>query len=164
MKKVLIIIAIIITLIIVSIVALFGILFSIFNKEKTSITSDQFISIMSEKNYAVVNAKSQFIEYDYINKAYMALEPNNNFQIEFYELKDSSYAVQFYNNNVSKFEESKGTLSSQSNVNLKNSSKFTMSTNGDYMVVSRINNTAIYARVSDKYKSTVDSLLKELGY
>ena len=63
MKKVLIIIAIIITLIIVSIVALFGILFSIFNKEKPSITSDQFISIMSEKNYAVINAKSQFIEY-----------------------------------------------------------------------------------------------------
>ena len=143
MKKVLIIIAIIITLIIVSIVALFGILFSIFNKEKPSITSDQFISIMSEKNYAVVNAKSQFIEYDYISQAYIALEPNNNFQIEFYELKDSSYAVQFYNNNVS---------------------KFALSTNGDYMVVSRINNTAIYARVSDKYKSTVDSLLKELGY
>ena len=164
MKKVVIIIAIVVVLIIASIVALFGILFSIFNKEKSSITSDQFVSTMSEKNYAIVNSKNQFIEYDYINQAYIALEPNNNFQIEFYELKDNSYAVQFYNSNVSKFEESKGVASSQSNVNLKNSSKFALSTNGDYMVVSRINNTVIYARVSDKYKNEVDSLLKELGY
>ena len=78
---------------------------------------------------------------------------------------DDSYATNFYNNNKSILESSKGNNSAETYVELKNSSKYTLLSNGKYMTVSRINNTVIYFDdVDANYKDTVKTLLDELGY
>ena len=157
--------SIIIPLIAVAIiVTIVGIIFINLNKEKTSITASDFYTTMSQKEYNVQDSSNQFSEYNYVKQAYIAVSKNNSYQIEFYELEDDSYATQFYNNIKSIFESSKGTNSVESNVELKNYSKYTLSSNGKYMIVSRIDNTVIYVNVDNNYKDAVNSLLKDLGY
>lgn len=149
---------------VVIIVAIVGVIFINLNKEKTSITASSFYTTMSQKGYSVQDANSQFSEYDYIKQVYIAASKDYSYQIEFYELLDDSYAISFYNNNKSIFESSKGNTSAETSVGLKNYSKYTLSSNGKYMVVSRIDNTVIYVKVDDSYKDTVKSILNELGY
>lgn len=149
---------------VVIVVAIVGVIFVNLNKEKTSITASSFYTTMSQKGYSVQDANSQFSEYDYIKQVYIAASKDYSYQIEFYELLDDSYATSFYNNNKSIFESSKGNASTETSVGLKNYSKYTLSSNGKYMVVSRIDNTVIYVKVDDNYKDTVKAILDELGY
>lgn len=148
--------------IVVIIVALIVGVFVALNKEKIPMTTDSFKNTMEEKGFTVQSAKEQFAEYEYVKDAIIAL--NGDYQLEFYELSDVDKAVFFYNNNKAIFEQSKGNASANTSVNMKNSSKYTQSSNGKYMVVSRIDNTVIYLNVEDKYKEDVKSLLDELGY
>ena len=155
----------IIAFVIVLILIVTGIIvFVRLNKEKKSITTSDFYSIMSQKEYNVVDATNQFAGYDYVKQASIAVNKNNTYQIEFYELEDDDSAIYFYNYNKSIVEESKGSSSAETKVELKNHAKYTLSTNGKYKVVSRINNTVIYLNVDEAFKDTVKNLLKELGY
>jgi len=149
---------------IVILVVIVGAVFINLNKEKTPIAASSFKSTMEQKGYTVVDTNSQFAGYDYINQAYLAESSDGSYQIEFYETSDESYAINFYNNNQARFESSKGSASSESNVNLKNSSKYTLSSNGKFMVVSRIDNTIIYVNTDEKNKDNIKDILKELGY
>lgn len=160
MKKTLIIVIIAVVLIL----AIVGVIFINLNKEKTSITASAFYDIMSQKGYIVQDAKSQFSDYDYITQVYIAASEDYSYQIEFYELSDDSYATSFFNNNKSIFESSKGNASAQTSVALKNYSKYTLSSNGKYMVLSRIDNTVVYVNVDDTYKDSIKTILDELGY
>jgi len=149
---------------VVLIVAIVGVIFINLNKEKTSMTSSSFYTTMSQKGYTLNDASAQFSEYNYVKQVYIAANEDYTYQIEFYELVDDSYAISFYNNNKSIFESSKGNNSAETSVALKNYSKYTLSANGKYKVVSRIDNTVIYVDVDDSYRDTVKKLLDELGY
>ena len=105
-----------------------------------------------------------FSNYDYIEKAYIALEEDYDYKIEFYKLDEEEDAIDFYKLNKEKFESQKGSGSAESTVNIGNNSKYTLTTNGEYKVISRIENTAIYLDVDKKYKDEVKEILKELGY
>ena len=52
----------------------------------------------------------------------------------------------------------------ETNVELKNYSKYTLLSSGKYMVVSRINNTVIYVNADANYKDNIKNILDELGY
>ncbi len=148
----------------VIIIAILGVIFVNLNKEKTSITASSFKNSMEQKGYIVSDANSQISEYDYIKQVYVAVDSDYSYKIEFYELSDENYAMNFYNTNKSIFESSKGNASAETSAGLKNYSKYTLSSNGKYMVVSRIDNTVVYLNVDDSYKDTVNNLLNELGY
>ncbi len=149
---------------VVILVVIGGVIFVNLNKEKASITASSFYTTMSQKGYSVQDSTSQYSEYDYVKQVYIAVSKDYSYQIEFYELLDDSYATSFYNNNKSIFESSKGNASAETSVGGKNYSKYTLSSNGQYMVVSKINNTVIYVKVDDDYKNTVKDILEELGY
>ena len=159
MKKKVVIITIAILAIIVAVIAC---IFKNLNKEKIPMTTESFKNTMEEKGFTVQSAKEQFAEYEYVKEATIA--SNGDYQLEFYELSDVDKAVFFFNNNKSIFEQSKGNASANTSVNMKNSSKYTQSSNGKYMVVSRIDNTVIYLDVEDSYKDAVKALLDEIGY
>ncbi len=154
----------IILIVLLVIIAIVGVIFVNLNKEKNSITASSFKNSMEQKGYVVTNANSQFSEYDYVKQVYVASSNEYNYKIEFYELSDDSYATYFYNNNKSIFESSKGSASAETSVALNNYSKYTLSSNGKYMVVSRIDNTVIYVDADDNYKENVKTILDELGY
>ncbi len=134
------------------------------NKEKTPITASNFYTTMSQKGYNLLDANSQYSDYNYIKQVYLAISEDYSYKIEFYELLDDSYATSFYNTNKSIFESSKGNAAAETNVELNNYSKYTLLANDKYMVISRIGNTVMYVNVDNDYKDTVNSLLDELGY
>ena len=163
MKKT-IIIALIVVAIIITIAVIGGVLDLNLTKEKTSITASDFYSTMDQKGYILKDAKSQFADYDYVKQVYIAVDSDYTHKLEFYELEDDSYAVNFYKNNKAIFEESKGNISAENSIEGKNYAKYTLSSNGQYMVVSRINNTVVFVKVEDTYKDAVKKILEELGY
>lgn len=148
----------------VIIAVIMGVIIVNSNKEKTPITASDFYTTMSQKGYSLRDANSQYSSYNYIKQVYLAISKDYSYQIEFYELLDDSYATIFYNTNKSNFESSKGNAVAETNVELKNYSKYTLLVNDKYMVISRIGNTVMYVNVDNDYKDTVNSLLDELGY
>ena len=160
MKKVLIIILIIIAVIVIGV----GVLIASLNKEKVAITADTFKSTMEAKGYIVSDVTSQFAQYgNYITKAYVA-QNGTDYQIEFYELSNLDNATNFYNANKTKFESQKGNASSSYNASMKNYSTYSVTTNGKYKFVSRVDNTVVYVDVDTTYQNDVKSIIKELGY
>lgn len=143
--------------------AIFGVSF-LLNREKDSITAEQFKSFMEQNGYTISDATYQFAQYSYVEQVYLAVDSGYNYQIEFYELADESTATGFFNNNASIFESNAGTTSAKSNINGKNYSKYTLSSSGKYMLVSRINNTVVYVNVDNQYSNEVKDILKEIGY
>ncbi len=131
---------------------------------KKAITYNEFKNKMESMNYIVQDVKDQFYNYDYINQAYIAINKENTYQIEFYELSNNNYSTSFFNKNKSIFKKSKSAISIETSVDLGNNSKYVLETDGKYKVISRIDNTVVYLDVDDKYKSTVNDLLKKLGY
>ena len=130
----------------------------------TAITSDDFKSKMESSGYTVQEATNQMSDYDYIKQVYIAISSDSTYQIEFYELSDNDYASSFFNNNKKTFEDSKSSGSTETSVSVGNNEKYTLTTNGKFKVVSRIDNTVIYLNVDDNYKSSVKDVLKNLGY
>ncbi len=154
---------IILAVVLVIVVGL-GALFAFLNREKDPVTSDEFKSLARENGYGLADATEQFAQYDFIDEVCLAIYPDNSHQIEFYVFTDTEFASQFYANNKAIFEQSKGNAAASSNVNLKNYSKFTLSTDGRFKVLSRIDNTVIFVNVDDSYKGQVKNVLKALGY
>lgn len=139
-------------------------LFLSLNKEKVSMTATQFKTSMEEKDFVITDATNQFSGYDYIEQVYIASSSDYSYQIEFYELSDEDYAITLYNNNKSIFKSSEGNVAGETNVDMKNYSKYTLLTNGKYKVVSRIDNTVVYLNVDSSKKDSVKNILKKLGY
>ena len=161
------IIILIVSLVSVALLVCIGLamLFINLNKEKEAITAAKFASTMSQKGYVVQDSKQQFASYDYIKSSYIAVTQDLSHQVEFYELTNEEFAKSFYENNKAKFESSKsGIVSSSLNLNGKNWSKYALSSEGKYKVISRVGNTAIYLNVDNNYKDIVNKLLDEIGY
>lgn len=138
--------------------------FASLNKEKTSMTAEAFKTKMEEKGYHIIDAIEQFAAYDYVKKAYLATSEDYSYKIEFYELEDDNYATLFYNNNKAILEASKGSASAENSIAIKNYAKYSLSSNGKYMVVSRINNTVLYVSVEETYKDAVKGIIEEIDY
>ena len=135
------------------------------NLNKQPITAGDFKDIMEDKDFEIIDAIDQVDDYDNgIKKAYIALEEDYDYQIEFYKLDEEDDAIDFYKNNKEIFEDSKGSSSVETKVSMGNNSKYTLKTNDEYKVVSRIEDTVIYLNVDDKYEDEVKEILKEMGY
>lgn len=164
-KKGWIILAIILVIIIGSIVGVTALIINLANKTKDPITATKFESIMEEKQFSIINSKTQFEEYDYIKDSMIAMQNDGDYQIEFYVMDDTSNAAAFFKSNKSIFE-NKASDSSKSRISttFKNGETFKLNSNGKYMAVSRIDNTVVYVNVDSEYKDSVDDILKDLGY
>lgn len=133
-------------------------------KRKDSITPDTFCSKMQDKSFTIVDSTEQFSSTDGVQNVYIAIAPNYTYQIEFYELSDDSQAEESYEKNIQTFEKSKTNVSSNTEVKLANYAKYTLLSNGKYMVISRINNTFIYVNADSDYKDDIDDILSNFGY
>ena len=132
--------------------------------KKEEIDEDIFVNKMTNEGFNIVNVEKQFEQYGYFEEAYVALEGNGNYQIEFYELENDSYAKNFYDTNKQIFEQSKTGASIYTNVDLNNTNKYTLTTENEYKVISRINDTVVYLNVKKEYKDEANDILKKLGY
>lgn len=131
-------------------------------EDKTKLSAEEFKTKMSDKEFTVQDATAQ-LEDEFVEKVYVAITPDK-YQIEFFEVKDEDVAKSSYEMNKEKIEEKKGTVSTHSEVNMGNHSKYSLGTDDRWMVVSRIDNTFIYLNVDQEYKEEVNAVLEMLGY
>ncbi|MBR6690350.1 MAG: hypothetical protein IKL65_03360 [Bacilli bacterium] len=132
--------------------------------KKEAIDEDDFTRIMTNEGFSIVNVEEQFEKYGHFEEAYLAIDPNNKYQIEFYELEEDEYAKSFYQTNKEKFEQTKTNISIETNIDLSDNNRYTLTTGDEYKVISRIEDTVIYLNVNKKYKEEVNIILKKLGY
>lgn len=130
---------------------------------KTAITADKFSEVMNDKAYVLEDVTVQFAQYgDYVKKVCVARK--SGYQIEFFELANVANAIESYNTNKTKFESQKGSTSSYFTVSKGNYNMYTLTTNGKYKYICRVDNTFIYMDVAEEYKDEVKSIVNELGY
>lgn len=135
---------------------------SLFEK-KEPIDGDDFSEFMEDEDFIVEDVTNQFADGMGVSEVLVAV--NDDFQIELYIVETEEQARRAYSENKEFFEDSfSGSGSSNSEINLGNHSKYTLTSSGHYCVVSRIDNTFIYANVDSDYKEDVQKLIKELGY
>lgn len=160
--KIIIIVAVIVAVIIAAI-GVFAIIKIVGPKDP--ISAEEFKEKMEDKNFVITDANDQFIgQGDIFNQIYVAYTYDDDYQIEFYDFKNDENAEKFFNKNKSIFEAEKDSTIIETNTSGSNSAKYTLTCNGEFMVVSRIANTVIFLRVDDENKSEIQDILKELGY
>ena len=133
-------------------------------KNKKTLSPDDFKKTMEAKEFEVIDTMDQMPEESIVTQSYLALAPKSLYKIEYYKFSSIDEAKNFYSTNKKIFEASAVTGSSHKEVTINNYSKFTMTSGDKYMVISRIDDTAIYIDVDKDYKDTINKILKELDY
>ena len=112
----------------------------------------------------VALSANEFKEYEYIKGAYLGVSHDVNYQVEFYTFDDEKGAKEFYKLNKEIFESSADNNHLYTNVDSKNYSKYTLTTDDKYKSITRIDNTVMYSDSLKTYKKDVEKLIKKLGY
>ena len=130
--------------------------------KKTVITTSEFISKAEKAGYQTTDITAQYSSYEYVKEATIA--KNDNYQVEFYVIDGEDKAKGMFDTNKADFENSKGSSSSYSTVNLANYSTYALTSSGKYKYIARVDSTLLYIDVDEKYKDDVKKFVKELGY
>ena len=130
---------------------------------KTPLTTNDFVDLVEQNNYKTTNVTEQFSTYAQIKNAFVAQDSEMRYQIEYYELDTNENAKSFFEGNKKIFEK-QSNIKSHTSVNLNNYNKYSQSTKTVYSVISRIDNTVVYANVKIEYKKEVQDIIKKLGY
>ena len=133
--------------------------------KKEAITTKDFNKITEEAELIITDAKDQFQDKDYVKDASIASSVAG-WQIEFYTFDSADSAKEMYSKNKSDFEAAKDNSKKSSYVekNKDNYAEYTVTADGYYMHICRIDETVIYLKVQDKYQDEVKGILKNLGY
>lgn len=147
----------------VLVIAAVVVLFVVLDKEKASISAQQFYDEMEDEGYVMVDVTSQYASYG-IDVAYLAVKPNQEYQIEFYELSSISKAENMFETNKDYFKDRAGSSRVTSSYGFGNYDIYSLTSNGDFMYLCRIDNTLLYIDVDDSYKDEVKEIIDELDY
>lgn len=131
---------------------------------KTALTVDAFYNLMEENGYEAAYITDQYTEYDQLTGVCVAMQIYGEYQIEFYETDTDDTAKNLYANNQRILEDNTSIAYSRTVVNGVNSNAFKMTSNGQYYVLSRIDNTMIYIEAPEECKGEINGVLKTLGY
>lgn len=140
--------------------------FSACKKEEETrkpITSDSFETVAESIDYETKDVTKTLSSNKGISKA-MVARVENKYQIEYYTLDDAEVAQKMYNRNKKRFETQKESKDKAEEINSNNYSEYKLTTNGKYKLLSKIDNTLLYADVDEQYKDNVINFAKQLGY
>lgn len=140
--------------------------FSACKKEEETrkpITSDSFETVAESIDYETKDVTKTLSSNKGITKA-MVARVENKYQIEYYTLDDAEVAQKMYNRNKKRFETQKKSKDKAEEINSNNYSEYKLTTNGKYKLLSKIDNTLLYADVDEQYKDNVINFAKQLGY
>lgn len=147
----------------VLVIAAVVVFFVVIDKEKEYMSAKEFYDEMEDEGYVMVDITAQYAAYG-IDEAYLAVKPNQEYQIEFYELSSVSKAESMFESNKDYFKERAGSKRVTSSYGFGNYDIYSLTSNGDFMYLCRIDNTLLYIDVDDSYKNEVKEIIDELDY
>ena len=129
------------------------------------VTKETFVSKAEEAGYDVQDAIEQ-VPANTIDEYLIAVKGGTviDYQIEFIIAPTAQTAQILYQNNKSTIEEKKGPVSTEASTTAGNFSYYKLATNGQYYVVSRIENTLVYIDAPSEYKGAINEFLAAIGY
>ena len=145
------------------VVAAAVVLLVVVDREKEVLTAQEFYNEMDDEGYEMVDVTVQYAIHG-IDKAYLAVEEGNAYQIEFYELASVSKAESMFKINKEYFMDQAGSKRVTSSYGFGNYNVYSLTSNGSFMYLCRVDNTLLYIDVDDSYKKEVQEIIDELGY
>lgn len=131
---------------------------------KKEIKTEEFIKIVEKNNYQVYDVKEQY-DYESIKAATIAVNKNEEYQIEFYELKSNKAANSMFLENKQIFEDAtKEENQVHSSMEMSNYSTFKVITNDKFKYLCKVNSTLLFINVDKQYQKQVEDIIKKLGY
>ncbi len=132
---------------------------------KNAITPEEFKNKMEIKGYIVEDSTNEFSEQDNVNKVYYAKNEEKKYQIEYFQFSDKKIAIDFFETSEAIIEQYKSlNYYNVATINLINYSVYELNSNGNYGIVSRVDNTVIRSLTISKYGSEINIVLYDLGY
>lgn len=103
--------------------------------------------------------------YDYVENVRIAVDTEDDYQIDLYVLSDADRAKTVYENNKATLEEklSRETGTSSS-VHSPKYEKYSASTKESFLYIARVDNTVLYIDVDIEHKAEVEKFIKEIDY
>ena len=153
---------------VIAIVAVVVLLSTILNKysDKKPISVDDFESTAKEYGYILGKDEEFLKENPDVEDILIALDKENEYQIEFIVLEDKDTAKETFAFNKENLKElaSESSSNISSSVNASKYSMYSVSTSDMYLYVARIDNTVVFATIDIEYKDKVKEFIKEIGY
>ncbi len=128
---------------------------------REAISAGVFNSTMEEQGYVIVDATNQ-TQTEYVEA--ISLAQKDGYQIEFYVFSDVETAFSVFNQNKSLFEDKAGTGSIELSKDIGNYHFYSLTTNGNYYLLSQVDNTMCYVVADAEYKAEITDIIKLLGY
>ena len=130
-------------------------------KTKEVKSLNDFYNVTAEKGLIASDNMGSY-NADYIKEAMIARKDDLAIEMISYDTEDSATTVQ--DSNIEAFMTRKSSNSVIKKEKGENYYKYTMITNGYYLVSSRVDNTLIIVNTPIKSKDLVDSVLESMGY
>jgi len=132
---------------------------------KVALSADDFDSIMTAAGYGAMDGEFLLTD-DSRNTGLLSyfIADCLSFHVEYFAFDSEMTARQNFNSFRNSFEDGRGRTSSTSEVNVSNYNKFTITTDGQFSVVTRVENTLVVVSASSEYKAEVNAVLDLLGY
>ena len=127
------------------------------------ISSDSFKLVGESDDYEITDVTESLNNNKGIMEALVA-RVKNKYQVEYYTLDDSEVAQKMYDRNKKRFESQKNDNDKAEIVETDNYSEYKLLTKGKYKLLSKIDNTLVYADVDVQDKDSVVEFAKQLGY
>lgn len=127
------------------------------------VDGDNFKTYMEKKGFKIYDLNKQY-DGELVSSAILASNEENGYDIEFLVFKSDDYAKNAFQANRTAFRELKKSDDKEDSVSKEKTSKYYLTTKDTYYVISRKNNTLVYAICDGSYKNDVNKILKDLGY
>ena len=123
---------------------------------------ESFNNIIKNEKMAVYNPTKQLPSSAHIKEGSIGLN-DNKWRIEYYIFDDEENAKKIYDDNQTLFAASDG-INQQYKVNQEHYSKYYAITNKEYMFVSRVKNSVLFAKIDKQYQSDIERIINKMGY
>lgn len=130
---------------------------------KEVISAEDFKFVTEEYGYTVQDDTESYQMQTSFEKVLIATKKDDIYQIEYYEFSDEETAIQIYENQKMTIE---GTseVSSHKSIEAMNYDKYEQTSDINYGVVVRVENTLIHAIVNIEHKKEIQEILEKLNY
>lgn len=133
---------------------------------KTAQTEADFGKIMREAGFEIKvmtgNSNSNGMANNYAKSILVA--ENDNYEIEFYCFKGAETAKSVFDNCRSQFDNQHPTNRATSKVNQGNYNYYAITADGEFHMISRVDDTILRCEADKEYKKEIIGYAKELGY
>lgn len=132
-------------------------------KNKKAINFEEFKEKATTNNYIVSDITSQFEKSKIVENAVTA-NKLGEWVVEFYTLKSDSNAEYMFDYNKEEASSKKVNNSKETSSSSGNYSTYSLTNNGYYIYICKVDNTLLYTKVNEQYKDEVNKFIQELGY